>query len=53
MEDELTAIGETVPKVQLVRIALEGFTEKWDSFIHNVVAREHFPSWRRMWDGFI
>jgi len=37
----------------LVRIALDGFTQKWDGFIHGVVAREHSPDWRRMWDDFI
>lgn len=37
----------------MVQIALEQFTEKWDSFIHNLVAKEHFPGWRRMWGNFL
>jgi len=52
VKDEFAAIEETVPEEKLVRIALEGFIEKWDSFIHNV-DREHFPGWRRMWEDFL
>lgn len=53
VKDELISIGETSPKEQLAPIALEGFTKKRDSFIHILVAREHFPGWRRMWDDFL
>ena len=37
----------------MVRVALDGFTVKSDGFIHILVAKEHFPGWRRMWDDFI
>ena len=53
VKDELVAVGEVVPEEQLVWIALDGFTEKWDGFIHGLVAREQFPGWTRMWDDFI
>jgi len=32
---------------------LDGFIEKWDGFIHDLVVSENFPGWRRMWDDFI
>lgn len=44
VKDELVVIGEIVLEEQLFRIALEGFTEKWDSFIHNLVGQRAF-SW--------
>jgi hypothetical protein len=36
--DELTAVGEVVKDDELVRTALNGFSEKWASFVKGVVA---------------
>ena len=33
VKDELVAVGEIVPDSELVRIALKGFTKKWDVFV--------------------
>lgn len=53
VKDELADVGEAISEGQLFKIALNGFTQKWDGFIHGIVAREQFPHWRRMWDDFI
>ena len=42
--DELAAIGEIVPNLELVRTTLNGFSEQWASFVKGVVAREHIPN---------
>ena len=38
---------------KLVRIALNGFTEPWDTFVKGVVAREKLLDWQRLWDDFV
>ena len=35
-----------------MRIALEGFTKKWEVFVKCIVRREKFPNWSRLWDDF-
>ena len=37
----------------MVRIALNGFSGAWNTFVKGVVSREHKPSWERVWDDFI
>jgi hypothetical protein len=53
IRDELGAVGEIVDSSELVRTALNGFTKPWESFVHGIVAREHMPSWERLWDDFV
>lgn len=53
VRDELAAMGEVILEDQLVRTTLDGFQKQWDGFIDDIVSREHFPVWRRMWDDFI
>jgi len=50
--DELAAVGEVIPDLELVRIALKGFTNEWDVFVKCVVGREKLPDWSRLWDDF-
>ena len=38
---------------ELVRIALNGFSKPWDTFVKGVVAREKLPDWQRIWDEFV
>ena len=38
---------------ELVRIALNGFSKPWDTFVNGVVAREKLPDWKRLWDDFV
>ena len=38
---------------ELVRIALNGFSKPWDTFVKGVVARENLPNWQRLWDDFV
>ena len=52
VKDELAAVGETIPDSELVRIALKGFTKKWEVFVKCIVGRETLPSWSRLWDDF-
>ena len=52
VKDELAAVGETIPDSELVRIALKGFTMKWEIFVKCIVGKEMLPSWSRLWDDF-
>ena len=52
VKDELAAVGETVLDSELVRIALKGFTKKWEVFIKCIVGREKLPDWSKIWDDF-
>jgi len=36
--DQLAAVGETVPDAELVNVALNGFTNPWQPFIHGICA---------------
>ena len=40
VKDKLSAIGETIPDSELVRIALKGFTKKWDVFVKRIIGSE-------------
>ena len=52
VKDELVVVGEIFPDLELVRIALKGFTKKWDVFVKCIVGREKLLNWSRLWDDF-
>jgi hypothetical protein len=37
----------------LARTTLNGFSKPWEGFVRGIVAREHMPSWERLWDDFV
>ena len=39
IKDELEVVGETTSDFEIVRIALKGFTKKWDVFVKCIVGR--------------
>ena len=45
IRDELGAVGSKTKDKELVRIALNGFSKTWDTFVKGVVAREKLPDW--------
>jgi hypothetical protein len=53
IRDQLVAIGETVLEVELVNVALNGFTKSWEPFIMGICAREQLRKWERLWDDCI
>jgi hypothetical protein len=53
IRDELAVVGEIVDPSDLVKIALNVFFKPWESFVRGIVAREHMPSWERLWDDFV
>jgi hypothetical protein len=53
VRDELGAVGEVITDGELVRTTLNGFSEKWNTFVKGVVSRENRPNWERLWDDFI
>ena len=53
VRDELAAVGETVDSAELIRVALNGFSKSWETFVRGIVARENMPSWERLWDDFV
>ena len=50
---ELGAVGSKTVDEELVWIALNGFSEPWDTFVKGVVAREKLLDWQRLWDDFV
>ena len=52
VSDELGVVGEQVDDAEMVRVALNGFSQPWHDFVRVVVARVNFPSWARLWDDF-
>ena len=46
--DELGAVGSKTVVEELLKIALNGFSKPWDSFVKGVVAREKLPDWQTM-----
>jgi len=44
VRDQLGAVSMTVTDVELVRVALNGFTKPWTSFIEGICAREKLLS---------
>jgi hypothetical protein len=53
IRDKLPAIGEKTEDVELVRVAMNGFSKSWDIFVCGVVAREKVPEWQHLWDDFV
>ena len=53
IKDELGVVGSKTVHEELVRIALNGFSKPWDTFVKGVVAREKIPYWQRLWDDFV
>jgi hypothetical protein len=44
VKDELAAVGEVISDLELVQIALKGFTKEWEVFVKCVVGREKLPN---------
>ena len=53
MRDELAVVGEMVDSAELIRVALNGFSKSWESFVRGIVSKENMPSWERLWDDFV
>ena len=53
IRDELGVVGSKTVDEELVRIALNGLSKPWDTFVNGVVAREKLPDWQRLWDDFV
>ena len=46
IRDDLGDVGSKTADEELVRIALSGFYNPWDTFVKGVVAREKLPDWK-------
>ena len=42
--DKLVVVGETLGDLELVRIALKGFTKPWSPFVKGIIAQESIPT---------
>jgi hypothetical protein len=51
--DELATVGETVSNAYLGRTTLNGFLEKWTSFIKEFISQENHSNSERPWNDFI
>jgi len=50
--DELTIVGNKTSDVALLRVALNGFSRKWDVFDQVINRLDQFLSWDRLWSQF-
>ena len=48
VRDELAVVGEMVESAKLIRVALNGFSKSWESFVRGIVAKENMPNWKRL-----
>ena len=53
IRDKLGVVGSKTVDEELVRIALNGFSKPWDTFVKGVVVGEKLPDWQRLWDDFV
>ena len=53
VRDDLATVGETMDSAELIRVALNGFSKSWETFVRGIVARENMPSWERLWDDLV
>ena len=53
VRDELAAVGEVVPGLDLVRTALNWVAKPWAVFVEAIVAGENLPTWDRIWNDFV
>jgi hypothetical protein len=53
IHDELEVVDEIVDPYKLVRTSLNGFSKPWEIFVRGIMAREHMPSWERIWNNFV
>lgn len=47
IHNELLVVGETPQEAELVRVAINGFTE-W-----GITGRDHLPGWDQLWANFM
>jgi hypothetical protein len=52
VKNKLKFFREVIPDLELLCIALKGFTKEWEVFMKCVVGREKLPDWSRLWDEF-
>jgi len=53
IHDQLAVIGEDVLDIELVNVALNGFTKAQESFIMCICTQKYLPKWERLWDDYI
>jgi hypothetical protein len=53
IRDHLAAVGEKVDNIELVNVALNGFSKLWEPFVKGVYARDKLPNWERLWHDWI
>jgi hypothetical protein len=51
--DELAVVGAKVEDLELVHIALDGFSKSWDVFVRGVVTRKKLDDWQQLWCDFL
>jgi hypothetical protein len=42
-----------VDDIELVNVALNGFTKSWEPFVKGICTWEKLPNWERLWDDCI
>ena len=49
IRDLLEAVGSTPQPTEMVRLALNSFSEEWQVFVQSILGREILPDWEGMW----
>lgn len=52
IEDELAAVGDKIDDSELVKVASNGFSKRWDIFVSVIAGRENILDSDRLWDDF-
>jgi len=52
VQDSLSAIGAAPQPIELVRLALNSVSEKWQVFVQSILGRDKLPEWDKMWVDF-
>ena len=53
IKDELGYVGSNTIYEELIRIALNGFSKPWDTYVKGVMARENLLDCKILWDEFV
>jgi hypothetical protein len=53
IHDQLATIEESITDVELVNMALNGFTTSWKPFVKGICAHENIPIFEILWDDCI
>lgn len=46
-------MGDVVSDLELVKLALKGYSKQLTTFVEGILARQQLPNWSQLWDDFM